>query len=334
MYNIAKLTNKQRETIFNRYVLDFGGNIDIIEKDYWVTLMLDYLFHKSVFKDYLIFKGGTSLSKCFNIIDRFSEDIDLILRWDILTNDNPDDERTKTQQEKYNHKINDLAESFIKEKVLPALTTDFEHILLTKPIFKIEEGNPCVINFSYPRISDINKSNILKNIRLEIGPLAALSPTEEVAISPLIARMGLPLMDNTSTIIKTVSPERTFWEKVLILHQEAHRPIDKDVPLRYSRHYYDVYKISQTIYKEKAYSNLQLLKMVRDFKTKFYPSSWASYQTAKPGSFNLIPSEKHLSQLSNDFNNMKEMINDSSLSNFEELLTKLKDIEKDLNNLV
>ena len=88
MYNIAKWSKEKRTRFLNRYVYDFGGNIDIIEKDFWVTLMLDYLFHKSKFKDYFIFKGGTSLSKCYNIIDRFSEDIDLILKWNFLTDDN------------------------------------------------------------------------------------------------------------------------------------------------------------------------------------------------------------------------------------------------------
>ena len=102
MYNIAQLSNEQREAIFNRYVFDYGGSLEIVEKDFWVTLMLDYLFHKSTFKDYFIFKGGTSISKCYNIINRFSEDIDIILRWDLLTNDNPNQERSKTKQDKYN----------------------------------------------------------------------------------------------------------------------------------------------------------------------------------------------------------------------------------------
>ena len=161
--------------------------------------------------------------------------------------------------------MNGLTSKFIKEKMLPELEKDFEVILENKPIFAIEEKNPQVINFSYPRVTNKNESNILKNIRLEIGPLAALIPTEKVTITPLISKMNIPLMKNIETIVETVSPERTFWEKVLILHQEAHRPDSKKVPDRYSRHFYDVYKISKTIYKEKAYKNLALLKLVRDF---------------------------------------------------------------------
>ena len=295
--------------------------------------MLDYLFHKSKFKDYFIFKGGTSLSKCYNIIDRFSEDIDLILKWNFLTDDNMYNDRSKTKQDQYNKNMNELASKFIKDKLLPDLINDFELILGYKPIFEIEEINPQVISFIYPRVSEKNESNILKNIRLEIGPLAALVPTEKVNISPLISKLNSPLMKKTNTVVETVSPERTFWEKVLILHQEAHRPEIKKVPDRYSRHFYDVYKISKTIYKEKAFKDLKLLELVREFKIKFYPSSWSSYQTAKPGLFDLIPKGEHYNQLKMDFISMKDMINDKSLCTFEDLMKEIKTLEIEMNNL-
>ena len=116
MYKVAKLSSKNRNALFLKYANEYGCNVAIVEKDFWVTLMLDYLFHKSLFKDYFIFKGGTSLSKCFNIINRFSEDIDLIIKWNLLTDENPNNARSKTQQEKYNKKINNLASDFISMK--------------------------------------------------------------------------------------------------------------------------------------------------------------------------------------------------------------------------
>lgn len=106
MYSIAKPSPKERNLLFSKFALERGINISIVEKDFWVTLMLDYLFHKSSYRDFFIFKGGTSLSKCFNIINRFSEDIDLILKWNILTDDDPNKVRSKNQQDKYNKNIN------------------------------------------------------------------------------------------------------------------------------------------------------------------------------------------------------------------------------------
>ena len=332
MYNVARLSDKDRDTIFTRYAFEYGNNKAIIEKDFWVTLVLDYLFHKCKYKDYFIFKGGTSLSKCFNVINRFSEDIDLILRWDLLTDDDPDNERSNRQQDIYNKNINKLAAEFISNKLKPAMEEDFEKILGKKIAISVDENEPQVLNFMYPRLYDDNESGILKFVRLEIGPLAAPTPTEDVEISPLIAALNLKIYDNVKTIIKTVSPERTFWEKVMILNQESHRPMEKKMLPRYSRHYYDVYKISLTKYKDKAYSNLDLLTKVRNFKKKFYPVSWAKYDSAVPGEFILVPNEERIKELKEDYENMKEMLNDDSIS-FEQLIEEIKKIEKEINNL-
>lgn len=279
-----------------------------------------------------IFKGGTSLSKCFNIINRFSEDIDLILRWDILTIDDPNNQRSKNQQDIYNKNINRLAQDFISDKLKPLMEKDFEKLLGKHVEITVDSNEPQVLNFIYPRLYEDIDAGILKYVRLEIGPLAALTPTEDVEISPLISSLNLKIFENVNTIIKTVSPERTFWEKVLILNQESHRPMDKKMLPRYSRHYYDVYKISLSKYKEKAYSNLELLTKVREFKKKFYPVSCAKSDTAIPGQFTLVPNDERLKELKEDFNNMKEMLNDNTIS-FNQLIEEIKRIENEINNL-
>ncbi len=332
MYNIAKLSDKDRDVLFTRYVFERGNNKAIVEKDFWVTLVLDYLFHKCLYKDYFIFKGGTSLSKCFNIINRFSEDIDLILKWNILTNDNTNNVRSNRQQDIYNKNINKLAAEFISNKLKPVMEEDFEQLLGKRITISVDEKDPQILKFMYPRLYDDNESGILKYVRLEIGPLAALTPTEDVEISPLISSLNLKIYDNVKTIIKTVSPERTFWEKIMILNQEAHRPMDKKMLPRYSRHYYDVYKISLTDYKNKAYSDLELLMKVREFKKKFYPVSWAKYDTAVPGKFILVPNDERIKELKEDYENMKEMLNDDSIS-FDQLMIEIKKIEIEINNL-
>ena len=332
MYNVAKLDDKDRDAIFTRYAFEYNNNKAIIEKDFWVTIVLDYLFNKCKYKDFFIFKGGTSLSKCFSIINRFSEDIDLILRWDLLTDDNPDNKRSNRKQDIYNKSINKLAANFIAKELKPIMQDDFEEILGKRIDVFVDEDDPQVLNFMYPRLYDGKESGILKYVRLEIGPLAALTPTEKVEISPLIESLNLTFYENMKTIIKTVSPERTFWEKIMILNQESHRPMDNKMPPRYSRHYYDVYKISLTKYKEKAYSNLDLLDKVRNFKKKFYPVSWAKYDTAVPGEFVLIPNETRLKELREDFDNMKEMINDNTIS-FDQLMIEIKKIETEVNHL-
>lgn len=81
MYSIARLPEDERRILFRNTAQKMGMNEAIIEKDFWVCLTLDYLFHRCEWKDVFTFKGGTSLSKCYGLITRFSEDIDLILDW-------------------------------------------------------------------------------------------------------------------------------------------------------------------------------------------------------------------------------------------------------------
>lgn len=98
MYDLAKLKDKDRELIFRNTANKKKVNEAIIEKDFWVVLVLDYLFNKSKYKDAFTFKGGTSLSKGYSLIRRFSEDVDLILDWTIfgIPEDEPYEERSKT----------------------------------------------------------------------------------------------------------------------------------------------------------------------------------------------------------------------------------------------
>ncbi|MDU2566754.1 MAG: nucleotidyl transferase AbiEii/AbiGii toxin family protein, partial [Anaerococcus sp.] len=100
----------------------------VIEKDYWVTFILDYLFNENKWKEYLTFKGGTSLSKCFGLIERFSEDIDLILDWRVLGYEEKEPwiERSNTKQDKFNKEVNEKTEVFLRDKFLKVLEEDLK----------------------------------------------------------------------------------------------------------------------------------------------------------------------------------------------------------------
>ena len=113
MINIVKLPKNDRTVLFSNTASKMGLNPIVVEKDYWVCYTLDYLFHRSKYKNAFIFKGGTSLSKAYNVIKRFSEDIDLILDWNLLPkNNNSWENRSKNQQDKFNKELNDKAAIF------------------------------------------------------------------------------------------------------------------------------------------------------------------------------------------------------------------------------
>ena len=116
-----------------------------------------------------------------------------------------------------------------------------------------------------------------------------------------------------------------------ILHQEAHRPAR--IPQRYSRHYYDLYKLAVSPIRETAFAQISLLREVVDFKKRFYPSAWASYDLAFPGTFKLLPTApSQITNLERDYQNMQVMLFGDP-PDFRSILDGLRDLESQINSL-
>lgn len=234
------LPDAERRDLFRNTADKLGLNDAIVEKDFWVCLTLDYLFHRSPWKEAVAFKGGTSLSKAYNLISRFSEDIDLILDWRVLGYgiNEPWEKRSNTKQDAFNKEANIRAEEFLHEIFCPTVKADLSRELGRNAKIYIEESDKQTIIFEYPIL--FTNSSTLQAIRMEIGALAAWTPTKLATIIPYAAEQYPKIFTQKSTEVLTVAPERTFWEKATILHHEANRPENLDMPQRYSRHYYDL----------------------------------------------------------------------------------------------
>lgn len=327
MNRIAFLEKQEREEIFSEAAFGMATTPAIIEKDFWVVWTLDKIFSDEGLSKILMFKGGTSLSKAFDLTGRFSEDIDLILDWREVTSEDPqEDKNSKTKQVKFNEQINENAKSYIKEQLLPII----QNLLSPFCDCKIDDENPFNINILYPATF---KDPYLKNeILLEIGPLASWLPYDSFAISPYVVNVFPTLFDKLSCQVNTILAKRTFWEKATILHQEVNRNKEKPLPSRYSRHYYDLAIMAKTNVKNEAFGDLELLKQVVEFKNKFYPVLWAKFDDAKPGSFRLAPAEFRIVELAKDYKAMENMIFDKKLS-FDEIIDALKNLEYEINAL-
>ena len=306
MRKIAKITENDRKALFHNTAAKMGMTDAIIEKDFWVCYMLDYLFHRSQWKDNIAFKGGTSLSKAYGLIERFSEDIDLILDWRVLGYgiDEPWENRSNTKQDIFNKVANTRAEVYI------------------------DDSDPQTVKIAYP--NSFSDTSILQEIRLEIGALAAWTPVKNASITPYAAEQYARLFEQPSTEVLTVLPERTFWEKVTILHREAFRPEDRPFPSRYSRHYYDLYKMMQTPVKDNALSNNDLLERVVKFKDKFYRCPWARYDLAKRGTMKLLPPDYNMAKLRSDYEHMQNMLFGNKPS-FDEIMNAMAQLEEEIN---
>lgn len=306
-------------------------NAAIIEKDFWVCWTMDYLFQHSKWKNHLAFKGGTSLSKSYGLIERFSEDIDLILDWRLLDFklNEPWYERSKTKQQQFNKNANSKTIDFLQNKFVPSLLDGFKSLLDFPFNLYIDDSDLQTINFAYPQIFE--DSSILKVIRLEIGVLAAWTPTKVVAINSYAAEQYPNIFTYTFTNILTVEAKRTFWEKTTILHREVFRT-NNNLPERYSRHYYDMHCMGMSDIKLKAYSDIELLERVVAFKTRFYPQNSARYDLAKPGTMKLVPSKEFMVALNNDYNHMQNMIF-GYIPSFTEIMESIRIMEIEINRL-
>ena len=333
MYEFAKYKRDDKEFVFNSVSVKKGIHKAIVEKDFWVCLVLDYLFNKSKYKDVFVFKGGTSLSKGFHVIDRFSEDVDLILDWRCLGvgEKEPLQERSNTKQDAYNKRLGQLAEAFIEDEIFADLKENFSALLGEDLEFVNDEENKQAINFFYPRMYDIQY--VKPQISLEIGPLAAWTPSEKVSISPYAAELMPDAFKQKETTVLTVLPQRTFWEKATILHSEAHRDLAKPMPTRYSRHYYDVYQLSKTPYRESSLEDRALLEKVVRFKNKFYRTGWACYDDCLNGKFRLVPDGKRFGELKRDYAQMSEMIY-GEIPTFDDIVDALQKLEEEINYLI
>ncbi|MEX1201413.1 MAG: nucleotidyl transferase AbiEii/AbiGii toxin family protein [Methylophaga sp.] len=296
----------------------------IIEKDFWVVWVLDKLFDHERLKSILQFKGGTSLSKVYNVIGRFSEDIDLILDWREVTKDDPElPRKNNSQQSKFNEKVNLEAQVYIREMLLPLITD-----VLQPHCRCVIDEDPHAIKVAYPVL---NQSAYLRpEILLEIGPLASWTPSDVFEVSSYAAQYFPKVFDRASCKVPTILAKRTFWEKATILHQEAHRASEKAMPPRYSRHYYDLALMAQSAIKDEALADMALLQEVVAFKRQFYPSAWARYDLARPGSLKLIPSKERLNEIASDFDRMQEMIFAKKLS-LDEILSTLMALQDEIN---
>lgn len=332
MKNIARLPDEERADLFRNTADKMKLHDAIVEKDFWVCFTLDYLFHRSPWKEHITFKGGTSLSKAFDLIHRFSEDIDLILDWQLLgySKEEPWANRSKTKQDLFNKEANAKAEQFLKEVVCPELQKSLTDEIGQSANVYIDEHDPQTIIFAYPKL--FQNISTLPVIRLEIGALAAWTPSKAVDITSYAAQYYPFVFEKAATSVLTVRPERTFWEKATILHHEANRPQTSPMPMRYARHYYDLFCMANSSVKEAAFGSLYLLKKVVDFKMKFYPRSWADYPAAKPGTLKLVPPDFRLPELQADYDRMKYMLY-GKIPTFEQVIDCITTLENEINLL-
>jgi hypothetical protein len=340
MDRIAQAPQEERADLFRRSagVLRPERSPAIIEKDFWVCWALRRIYDVLRFRPKLIFKGGTSLSKVYNAIERFSEDVDLSLsRRDLGFADSRDPEEPGISGRESRRRIEALMVACRKEiidRLLPGLRADFASTIGARGwSVELDVIDPQTVIFTYPR-SDLASGlpeAIRPAIRLEMGARSDDWPAEDREIRPYAAEAFPSVFSIAASCrVHALDARRTFWEKATLLHAEYHRPAGRALAEGMSRHYYDLYRLSLQEIGRQALEHANLRERVIVHKRLFFASAWAHYETAVPGRFHLVPPEEQTPLLRTDYSRMREMIFGDAPA-WEQIVRGLRELEDRIN---
>ncbi len=343
------LPNEERQAALEEAAAQMGVEPVIIEKDFWVCWTLQQLYSLPEIAPHITFKGGTSLSKAYGLIERFSEDIDLVISKDALGI--KDFREANISNNEYDRRIKAVrkqATVFVTEHILPQLQQRIADKLgqYDNRILEIDSTvqDQQTLLFYYPRILNykqganfsnmtFGKSNfandyIKPHIKLEFGARGDKTPNTIKTVSPYLHNHFPTLFTSPESEVPVLTAERTFWEKVTIFHALNHNSKET---ARLSRHYYDVYCMSKKGTAEDAIAQEGLLDEVVINKMTFYGDPKASYETAKIGTLKLTPHEALRLQLQRDYTDMQEMFFNEAPT-FESVMDEIERLEKRINS--
>ncbi|MCR9155341.1 MAG: nucleotidyl transferase AbiEii/AbiGii toxin family protein [Bacteroidetes bacterium] len=322
MKNWLTLPKEEQVELFTQIGVKTNLPPQAVEKDAWVSLMLRMIF-TSELTDHLIFKGGTSLSKAFNLIQRFSEDIDLGIDRKHLGFDG---DLSKGQIRKLRRACHKFVSQDLTELLKKQLTSYGVDESLYKVVVEntqVSDQDPETIKVNYQSLFG-EISYLPKRVLIEVSARSLIEPNQEVAINSLIDE-HYPETDfiEGEFVVSATNPQKTFLEKLILLHEEFEKPVEKIRHLRMSRHFYDIGQILDSEFGQEALKNKELFESIINHRKVLTPMKTTDYETLTLQSLNVIPPDKHLSNYKSDYKEMQSsMIHGESLD-FDELIEKI-----------
>jgi hypothetical protein len=329
------MTKRDRADLFAETAERRDLSEAVVEKDFWVCWTLKQLFAIDALSDRLLFKGGTSLSKIYHAIKRFSEDIDLAVDYVALGFTGDRDPRreglSKTKRAAILAEMMAACQQYISSEFIEVLRVRCEEILGNGEdwTLAVSEQDRNIVRFQYPSAAP-TLDYIKPQVILELGTHAEFVPRDHFTVRAFAAEEFPALFSDPDVAVTSLLAKRTFWEKATILHAEFYRPAEKAMPDRYSRHYYDLAMLAQSPVRGEALADLALLDQVVRHKETFYPSGWARYDLARVGSLRLVPPDERRAALERDYRSMRVMIFGEPPT-FDSIIETLAALEKQIN---
>jgi hypothetical protein len=337
--------DEERRDLFVGAADRLRTNEQNIEKDFWVCWTLDALFNElEIGGPRLLFKGGTSLSKGYGLIERFSEDIDITVFREDIGQPATFEELENLSGKKRNARLEDIkaaCQTYIQGPMLERLNALLRQTLQAAKInpnrARVEpdpadpDGQSLLL--WYPTTTAGGNEYIRRAIKIESGAKSALDPHAPVVIKPYIA-YDLPNLDLAVGNVTTVDPSRTFWDKIVILHG-LRRWWDRRGELkgggqRVSRHYYDVYRLLASEIGTKASADRDMAEDCVRHARMFFNRPDLDLTSAIPGSFALTPHDRMLTDLRRDYQAMSGMVF-GQIPSVDEVVAAIAELEQRLN---
>ncbi len=328
--SLSILSKSEKREVFQEISNRTALPVYAVEKDWWVVQTLRLIFQMDI-APYIVFKGGTSLSKAWDIIDRFSEDIDLSLDRSFL---GFEQELSKSQVTKLRKK----SFKYISEEFYPALTEQFIENGFLDVELKIRESrsndqDPLIIEIYYPIVT-VQSDYVEPRVLVELGSRSLKEPNTQRKIISLVSEyFSDKEFADTEINITAVNPERTFLEKVFLLHEEFQKPVDKIRVERMSRHLYDIERLMRAGFMDLALRSNVLYQDIVNHRKSITAIRGIDYSLHQPKTINPIPPDEIIKEWEVDYAEMCEsMIYGDKLS-FEELMSRIKQLKEKINNL-
>ena len=310
-----------------------------VEKDWWVTVVLRALLGTSCGK-HLLFKGGTSISKGWPIIERFSEDIDLSIdRCFFLEEEGlhfaaaENNTQLKNLRKASRRYIHEVLSVELEESIRRSGMEGFkvENVTMTptadgmKPIDA--DSDPTVIMVSYDSIFPAYEGDIVPRVKVEISCLSMSEPFEVKQIRTLIHDSFKDVDEDLVTMVKTVTPSRTFLEKAFLLNEEFQKENPRS--RRMSRHLYDLERLMDTDYGKEALGDAELYRAIVEHRRKFYHLGYVDYDKDYPETIDFVPKGEVLEAYKRDY--MENMMNGyiyGDAMGFEDLMKRMRELQE------
>lgn len=329
----SNLNLQERQDILRRVQSETGMDLQIIEKDWWVTAILRALFALP-YAQHMSFKGGTNLSKCWNLIRRMSEDVDIAIDREYLGFGG---KLSKTQ---ISDKLRRAACSFVREKLQFDLAAQLEKDGISRDAFRVSVNitpvtttDPETIEVEYAPAFDGNPY-IRSRVLIEVSGRSMSEPVEIVPLQSYIDEVytNTPFREPAFEV-RAVVPQRTFLEKLFLLHEEFSKPQDAIRVKRMSRHLYDICQMADTPIVEEAIADKDLYLSVIEHRRTFIGLRDFNYDTLLPQTLNIIPPEGIRENWKQDYRAMQESMIYESSPSFEQLIEKLAALNRRINDI-